>query len=328
MSDREEAQKTLDQAVKDGNEEQVKAMRRVIAVQDEQIAKVKEQALENDAAYKKMAASLQNAVRNFATDALEPYTAANKGILDLIGQAEGTDKGRGYNETLGYGAYTGGAVNLTNMTLREVLSLQKEILNHPNNPYNSSAVGRYQIVSKTLRGLIDELDLSLDEQFTPELQDRLATQLVRRRDGQGVAGLRNEWEGLRNVPDAAITGALGQQVIPTLDPEVEREAEQSLKDQVKEREKLAEEVKKYGEQLQSNLLTSQQQAQLEAQRAEKVAEIKSQGLSPEDESSAINAANAAIEKQATIYKLLEEAKRRNVDLNERMAGSTLTYAQA
>lgn len=25
-------------------------------------------------------------------------------LLDLIGKSEGTDKGRGYNETLGYGA--------------------------------------------------------------------------------------------------------------------------------------------------------------------------------------------------------------------------------
>jgi len=29
-------------------------------------------------------------------------------MLDLIGFAEGTDRKRGYNETLAYGAYTGG----------------------------------------------------------------------------------------------------------------------------------------------------------------------------------------------------------------------------
>lgn len=28
-------------------------------------------------------------------------------VLDLIGLSEGTDKARGYNETLAYGAYTG-----------------------------------------------------------------------------------------------------------------------------------------------------------------------------------------------------------------------------
>ncbi len=32
-------------------------------------------------------------------------------MLDLIGFTEGTDKGDGYNETLAYGAYTGGDVN-------------------------------------------------------------------------------------------------------------------------------------------------------------------------------------------------------------------------
>ena len=35
--------------------------------------------------------------------------AASRGMLHLIGYAEGTDKGRGYNETLAYGAYSGGA---------------------------------------------------------------------------------------------------------------------------------------------------------------------------------------------------------------------------
>ncbi|GAA4111193.1 hypothetical protein ACFFTN_27545 [Aminobacter aganoensis] len=127
-------------------------------------------------------------------------------MLDLIGAAEGTDKGRGYNETLGYGAFTGGAVNLTSMTLDQVLGLQKSMLAHPNNSFNSSAVGRYQITRRTLHGLMGELGLTGDRLFDEGTQDELARALLRRR-GSDMAGLRNEWEGLRNVDDTTIQNA-------------------------------------------------------------------------------------------------------------------------
>jgi len=102
-------------------------------------------------------------------------------VLDLLGHTEGTDKGRGYNETLGYGRYTGGDVDLVNMTLGEIDTLQTRMLVHPDNRLQSSALGRYQIVRTTLRGLKKNLGLSDDEKFTPELQDRLAMELLRTR---------------------------------------------------------------------------------------------------------------------------------------------------
>lgn len=141
-------------------------------------------------------------------------------ILDLIGAAEGTDKGRGYNETLGYGAFTGGAVNLTGMTLNQVLALQKSMLAHPDNTYNSSAVGRYQITRRTLMDMMKELGLTGDRLFNEDTQDELARALLRRR-GNDPAGLRNEWEGLRGVDDATIRNAYNgtptaaQQLAPT-----------------------------------------------------------------------------------------------------------------
>lgn len=157
----------------------------------------------------------------------EAATAAEKGILNLIGYAEGTDRGRGYNETLDYGRWTGGDVNLINMTLREVVALQKTMLTPENRATHgdgkgSSAVGRYQIVGTTLRGLIDRLGLSLEEKFTPKLQDRLGLELVRGRHGQGTTGMRQEWQGLNNVSSGTINNALSGQVIPTKDPDVER----------------------------------------------------------------------------------------------------------
>lgn len=131
---------------------------------------------------------------------------AHDNMLDLIGAAEGTDKGRGYNETLGYGAFTGGAVNLTSMPLNDVLALQGRMLAHPSNGFNSSAVGRYQITRRTLQGLMGELGLTGDRLFDEDTQDELARALLRRRGGD-LAGLRNEWEGLRNVDDTTISSA-------------------------------------------------------------------------------------------------------------------------
>jgi len=169
------------------------------------------------------------ALRNQANNALKARgvrEAASRGILDLIGYAEGTDKGRGYNETLAHGAFTGGARNLVAMTLDEIDAMQSQMLKHPANNYNSSAVGRYQIVQKTLRGLRDDLGLSGSEFFTPEMQDRLAQQLLRQR-GNDPAGLRNEWEGLRQVDDQTIRGAYdGTSVsMPAMDPGLAKKGE-------------------------------------------------------------------------------------------------------
>ncbi len=171
--------------------------------------------------------------------------AGSKSMLDLIGYAEGTDKGRGYNETLGYGAFTGGRRNLVTMTLDEVQAMQKQMLAHPENGFNSSAVGRYQIVGKTMKGLMAELGLSGKDTFDANMQDRMATQLLRRR-GNNVGGLRNEWEGLRRIdPDtirSAYDGSSGGGAIPRIDAGVESanaEAAQKTADATKRRIDLA-----------------------------------------------------------------------------------------
>lgn len=74
-------------------------------------------------------------------------------MIDFIGHTEGTDKGDGYNETLSYGAFTGGDVKLTSMTLDQIDKLQTRMLQHPKNTWNSSAVGRGQIVRTTMRDI-------------------------------------------------------------------------------------------------------------------------------------------------------------------------------
>ena len=57
-----------------------------------------------------------------------PY-AVYRPVLDLIGKSEGADKGRGYNETLGYGIMfygkvtKGTDVNLIGMTLDQAAKM-------------------------------------------------------------------------------------------------------------------------------------------------------------------------------------------------------------
>lgn len=107
-------------------------------------------------------------------------------MLDLIGFTEGTDKGRGYNETLAYGAYTGGNVELVALTLDELDKLQTRMLAHPKNKMNSSACGRYQIVRTTARAIRESLELLGTLLFDKGMQDRMACYLL------GVRGI-DKW---------------------------------------------------------------------------------------------------------------------------------------
>ncbi|MBB3995310.1 TP901 family phage tail tape measure protein [Sulfitobacter undariae] len=236
----------------------------------------------------------------------EEAEVANSGILNLIGKVEGTDKGRGYNETLGYGAYTDGPVNLINMTLREVLALQRQMLAHPDNKYNSSAVGRYQIVSNTLGGinkdgsggLIKQLGLSLDDMFTPDLQDRLATQLVRGRMGQGKEGFYNEWEGFKKsgTPWSTIQTALGAQAVPRVDTEVAARNADAAKESADARKRDSESLTKLVEAGDDRLAQLTLENQMAGQGAAEQARL------------------------LFLYERLTEAKRAGIDVQTQMTG--------
>lgn len=108
-------------------------------------------------------------------------TPAGQTFLNLIGGAEGTDGARGYNETYGFGRYSGGERDLTGMTMAQIDQMQTEMLRHRGNGARSSAAGRYQIVQTTLRGLRQQLRIGDDEKYTPEMQDRLAMELLKQR---------------------------------------------------------------------------------------------------------------------------------------------------
>jgi len=134
-----------------------------------------------------------------------PADAWYKPILDLIGMGEGTDKGRGYNETLGYGKFTKtpdnptGAMNLTGMTLDQIDKLQKDMLaKQGDNPARSSALGRYQFTQTTLRDMRDKYGLSGSTLFNEQMQDHLAALLIKDSGGANPKTLSRKWA---SIPD-------------------------------------------------------------------------------------------------------------------------------
>jgi hypothetical protein len=68
-------------------------------------------------------------------------------------------------------------ISMTNLSLREILKLQKEMIK--SGAYPSSAVGKYQIKESTLRGAIEELKLNIDTtKFNAETQDKIFTEYL------------------------------------------------------------------------------------------------------------------------------------------------------
>lgn len=138
-----------------------------------------------------------------------------KQLLDLVASVE--SKSYGEYDAMNTGGAAGGTVaygsansknvfgrGLTQMTIGEVVSLQQMGRLH--------AAGRYQIIGSTLRGLIQNGagGLTSNDRFDAANQDKLAVALARRRimNGNAMVGLRNEWIGLRKVPDTVLQRAI------------------------------------------------------------------------------------------------------------------------
>lgn len=68
-------------------------------------------------------------------------------------------------------------VPLTQMTVGDIVDAQKQWSRN----WRSSACGAYQFIRKTLISLCKECSLSGTDRFTPDLQDRLAYHLLKRR---------------------------------------------------------------------------------------------------------------------------------------------------
>ena len=92
------------------------------------------------------------------------------GVFGLIGQLESRN---GYNTMAG----GGNKKQLTSMTINEVLQYQNS------RGKNMKAAGKWQIMPNTLRGLKKSMNLTGEELFTPEMQDRMAFELAMNRKG-------------------------------------------------------------------------------------------------------------------------------------------------
>lgn len=90
-------------------------------------------------------------------------------LRDLIAQAEA---GAAQYDAVQYGARIKPASPPTQMRLRDIYAW---IDATPGQPH---AIGRYQFIPATLRRLVKVLDLPPSAPFSPEIQDRLANQLL------------------------------------------------------------------------------------------------------------------------------------------------------
>jgi hypothetical protein len=145
-----------------------------------------------------------------------PIPGGLNGLLEQIAKGEGTSDAQaqrkgfasGYDVSLGYGAYGGGTSKpISQMTLGEIHEYQRRMLQDPKNKWNSSAVGKYQIVGKTLRELQRQLGLPDSTIFSKDVQDRMATKLLESRGlnqymsgnmslHQFQLGLAREWASI------------------------------------------------------------------------------------------------------------------------------------
>jgi len=120
-----------------------------------------------------------------------------KPLLDLIGEIEAHGN---YNAKF---SQVNATEDLSQFTVSEIQRKQYRW----GRSTGSSAFGKYQFIRKTLGSLLDDLDIDDDTLFTPELQDRLAEELLERRglskwaagrmsDERFMDSLSKEWASL------------------------------------------------------------------------------------------------------------------------------------
>lgn len=106
-----------------------------------------------------------------APGAAEAPQGSVQGLLNFIGKHE---SGGDYNKLVG-----GKSAELTNMTIAEVMQLQEKM--RASGDYESTAVGKYQIIAATLQEAVAATGLRLEDKFDQGTQDRLAKYLLEKR---------------------------------------------------------------------------------------------------------------------------------------------------
>ena len=150
-------------------------------------------------------------------------------ILDLIGKRESDSVG-GYNAVNQIGTAGGHGVDgysgdyrkapfnksgkdLTSMSIAEIMKLQHDDGSMSNEQWKKSgklhAVGRYQIIGSTLKGLIDQGVAGPGDTFNEATQNKLAAALVKQTGGS-VGALKSTWIGLQHESDSAVAEAMAK----------------------------------------------------------------------------------------------------------------------
>jgi len=148
-----------------------------------------------------------------ATGAFAPLSKLIGGHESYGGNYGAFNRGGSNNGHTAHGS--GIDPNLTNMTLAEIQRRQLA----PGVPKNQQlhAVGKYQIIGGTLRGLLNgsygNTGVKSTDKFTPEIQERLGAALAQNRIVPGnvnasMRGLRSEWIGLQYAPDKQLRAAV------------------------------------------------------------------------------------------------------------------------
>jgi muramidase (phage lysozyme) len=120
---------------------------------------------------------LQNEGRGVAAPAAikgTPSSTDAKGLLDTIGKHE---SGGNYNAVVGDAKQN--KVDFSKMTIAEVQAYQDQM---KKSGKESTAIGKYQMIKSTLGATVKQAGMDPNTtMFTPEVQDQLATQLLKNR---------------------------------------------------------------------------------------------------------------------------------------------------
>lgn len=104
-------------------------------------------------------------------------------LLDFIGRAETGKTGRDAYDIIVFFKQDKLPKPLTEYTLSELLDAQKTWAKN----WRGSAAGKYQIIRKTLLGLVAQMGIPGGTHFTPDVQDRFGFQLLTNRGWQAFA---------------------------------------------------------------------------------------------------------------------------------------------
>jgi len=145
--------------------------------------------------------NLTDPVLRRAADITSNYESAGSGGYNAVnqgGSADGTSVPAGFYSGDFRAMPQHKGRSLTDLTVGEIMNLQAD----PGGSAMSDAewvkrgklhaVGRYQFIGPTLRGLVQRLNISSSAKFSPELQDRLFLSLLK-------SGGPGQWVGLRNA---------------------------------------------------------------------------------------------------------------------------------